>query len=555
MGMAGDAVLTNQVFVSHTSDMARFPAGKSFVQAALDGIGRAGMAAVDMRYFPAHEGPSVDYCRQRVRECEAYVAIVGFRYGSMVPGTDYSYTEAEFREASTAGIPRLVFLLDEDAPLPEGEADSDRTAVERFRRQLSEAGLMLARFATPDALENEVCHALAELARVGSLADSRLAIRHSLPPDAAALTGRSAEVEQIIMAVAPGMPGGGVIAIGGMPGVGKTALAVHVAHRLRDQFPDRQLFIDLHAHTPGREPLSPEAALAGLLCTVGVDPRYLPGDLEGRISLWRDRMARQRAVLVLDNAASSGQVTPLLPGAEGSLVLVTSRRPLGDLPGTVVPVQLECLPPDEARIMFLRLAPRAAIQAQEVDELVQLAGYLPLAIWLLARVYAKHPAWMLADLAAEAKASLLTLAAEKDSVAAAFDVSYRSLSPDRRRFFRYLGLPPGTVMDAHAAAALAGIDLRQAVGHLDGLHDEGLLAEVGYRRYRMHDLLRHYAHDLAARLGDDSQSALERLLDFYQHKAASADSREERVAVGRVPQPGDRPANTASAGLVAHRYS
>lgn len=452
MGMTGDAVLTNQVFVSHTSDMARFPAERSFVQAALDGIGRAGMAAVDMRYFPAHEGTTIDYCRQRVRECEAYIAVVGFRYGSIVPDTDYSYTEAEFREASAAGIPRLVFLLDESALLPEGEADSDRSAVERFRRQLSEAGLMLARFATPDGLENEICHALAELARVGSPA-SMLAIRHSLPPDTAAFTGRSAEVERITPAVAPAVSDGRIVAIGGMPGIGKTALAVHVAHCLRDQYPERQLFIDLHAHTPGQEPVSPEAALASLLCAVGVDPRYLPGDLEGRISLWRDRMAGQRAVLVLDNAASSDQVTPLLPGAEGSLVLVTSRRYLGDLPGAVVPVQLDCLPPDEARVMFLRLAPRAAIQAQEVDELVQLAGYLPLAISLLARVYAKHPAWTLADLVAETRASLFTLAAEKGSVGAAFDVSYRYLSPDRQRFFRYLGLPPGTVIDAYAAAA------------------------------------------------------------------------------------------------------
>jgi tetratricopeptide (TPR) repeat protein len=250
-------------------------------------------------------------------------------------------------------------------------------------------------------------------------------------------------------------------------------------------------------------------------------------------------MTGQRTVLVLDNAASSGQVTPLLPGAEGSLVLVTSRRFLGDLPGAVVPVQLDCLPPDEARVMFLRLAPRAAIQAQEVDELVQLAGYLPLAISLLARVYAKHPTWTLADLAAETRASLVTLAAEKDSVAAAFDVSYRYLSPDRQRFFRYLGLPPGSVIDAYAAAALASLDLRQAVGQLDGLHGEGLLVEVGYRRYGMHDLLRLYARDLAVRLGDDSQSALERLLDFYQHTAASADSRVRR-------QTWHRPAPVAS---------
>jgi predicted ATPase len=105
-----------------------------------------------------------------------------------------------------------------------------------------------------------------------------------------------------------------IYAIGGMPGVGKTALAVHAAHLLRGRFPDRQLFIDLHAHTPGQEPMLPEAALAGLLAAVGVDARYLPADLAGRTDLWRDRMAGQRALLVLDNAAGSGQVAPLLPG-------------------------------------------------------------------------------------------------------------------------------------------------------------------------------------------------------------------------------------------------
>src|SRR5579862_2413158 len=112
-GRGGDVVLTSQVFVSHTSDMTAVPAGRSFVQAVLDGVARAGMAAVDMRYFAAREGAPVDYCRQRVRECEVYIAVIGFRYGSLVPGTEMSYTEAEFQEASTAGIPRLVFLLDE----------------------------------------------------------------------------------------------------------------------------------------------------------------------------------------------------------------------------------------------------------------------------------------------------------------------------------------------------------------------------------------------------------------------------------------------------------
>src|SRR5262245_64631 len=109
---------TSQVFVSRTSDMARFSSGRSFVQAVLDAVNRAGLAAVDMGYFAARDGQPVGYCRQRVRECEIYLAVVGLRYGSLVPGEDVSYTEVEFLEATVTGKPRLVFLLDETTELP-----------------------------------------------------------------------------------------------------------------------------------------------------------------------------------------------------------------------------------------------------------------------------------------------------------------------------------------------------------------------------------------------------------------------------------------------------
>src|SRR5262245_31293761 len=132
---------TSQVFVSRTSDMARFPAGRSFVQAVLDAINRAGLAAVDMGYFAARDGQPADYCQQRVRDCEIYLAVVGFRYGSLVPGEDVSYTELEFLEASVAGKPRLVFLLDETAELPADLVDADRVAVDGFRQRLQDAGM------------------------------------------------------------------------------------------------------------------------------------------------------------------------------------------------------------------------------------------------------------------------------------------------------------------------------------------------------------------------------------------------------------------------------
>ncbi len=260
---------------------------------------------------------------------------------------------------------------------------------------------------------------LPQLVKAGqSLPASSPGVRYSLPPDTAAFTGRDGHLDRITATVTQGAGAGGVVAVNaidGMPGVGKTTLAVHAAHLLRHSFPDLQLFINLHAHTPGQDPLTPQAALAGLLTATGVDARHLPDDLEGMTSLWRDRMAGRRALLVLDNAAGSDQVAPLLPGAGSCLVLVTSRRHLGDLPGTAVPVLLNVLRPGEAWEMFVRLAPRAAGSPEAAAaELMRLTGSLPLAISLLARVFNRHPSWTLADLTQETRTSMLTLAAEKE---------------------------------------------------------------------------------------------------------------------------------------------
>jgi tetratricopeptide (TPR) repeat protein len=156
-------VLTSRVFVSHTSDMAQSSEGRSFVQAVLDAVSRAGMVPVDMRYFAARDGKPAEFCRQRVRECEIYVAVIGFRYGSMVPGEAVSYTELEFNEASSAGLPRLVFLLDDTAGLPPRRADADRGAVEGFRQRLRDAGLVVRGFTSDASLELEVFHALTDV--------------------------------------------------------------------------------------------------------------------------------------------------------------------------------------------------------------------------------------------------------------------------------------------------------------------------------------------------------------------------------------------------------
>jgi hypothetical protein len=163
-GLWAGVMKTGQVFVSHTSDMAGVPEGRSFVQAALDAVGRAGMASVDMRYFAAGDGRPADYCRARVRECEIFVAVIGFRYGSLAPGEAVSYTELEFDAASGAGLPRLVFLLEPGGWRLE-LADADRGPVDRFRQRVRDAGLVARAFTSSDGLELEVFHALSELAR------------------------------------------------------------------------------------------------------------------------------------------------------------------------------------------------------------------------------------------------------------------------------------------------------------------------------------------------------------------------------------------------------
>jgi DNA-binding SARP family transcriptional activator/tetratricopeptide (TPR) repeat protein len=350
-----------------------------------------------------------------------------------------------------------------------------------------------------------------------------------LPADTGAFTGREREIDRITASAADGRV---VVihAIAGMPGIGKTALAVHVAHRLGDRFPDGCVFVDLHGYTAGREPAEPGHVLARLLAADGVDPRRLPESTEERSALWRERLAGRRSLVVLDNAVDSAQVAPLLPGAAGCLVLVTSRRFLGDLPAAALPVMLGVLTPAEAAEMFLRLAPQARADADRVAELVAACGHLPLAVSLLARVLNRHRGWTVADLLTETRSRLLDVAAEHASVAAAFALSYRDLPVGRQRFFRRLALHPGTEIEPHAAAVLAGVPLAAAVHELDALHADSLLIEIGYHRYVMHDLIRSYAGTLAAADAEpERRAATERLLDHYGRTAAEADAQLRRV--------------------------
>ena len=184
----------------------------------------------------------------------------------------------------------------------------------------------------------------------------------ALPRDTASFTGRWRELDRLAAAVR-GAAGGvfGIYAVDGMAGIGKTAFAVHAAHQLAARFPDGQIFLRLHAHTAGQQPVDPAEALATLLLTTGVAPQQIPPGLEARAGLWRGHMAGKKMLLVLDDTVGSDQVRPLLPGAADCLVLVTSRRRLTALE-EAAPISLDTLQPGEAEDLFVRLAARPGLQ-------------------------------------------------------------------------------------------------------------------------------------------------------------------------------------------------
>ncbi|MFF9727453.1 AfsR/SARP family transcriptional regulator [Streptomyces gardneri] len=393
------------------------------------------------------------------------------------------------------------------------------------------------RLAYQEALDDEPLpepHATAATVR-SSPGAFEFAVPNALPRDVAVFTGRAMEIDCLLAGArrdSGGLPGVvGIHAVDGMPGIGKTALAVHVAHRLAETFPDGQIFLPLHAHTPGTSPVDPVDALTTLLLAVGESPQHLPADPAALAGLWRSRVAGRRVLVLLDDASGSGQVEPLLPGTPGSMVLVTSRRRLEALTDAT-PLSLGLLTPAEAVHLLVAKAARPDVTADDptVRELAALCGHLPLAIQLVAARLRHRPTWSPADLVLDlgtAHGKLDALASENASVAAAFDLSFRGLSPQSRRLFQRLGLVPGDCFDAYAAAAIEGISLGAARALLEDLESQHLLEEPARGRYRMHDLVRAYARAGAV---EDTTAPVERLLDYYLHATTEADRHMARFA-------------------------
>jgi tetratricopeptide (TPR) repeat protein/transcriptional regulator with XRE-family HTH domain len=357
-----------------------------------------------------------------------------------------------------------------------------------------------------------------------------MVVPRQLPADVVTFTGRQAEMDQLerVLAAVEGTGPVVISAIQGAGGIGKSALAVHAAHRLAACYPDGQLYVNLHGATAGLEPLEPLEVLGRFLRALGVDPAAIPADVDEAAARFRSELAGRCLLVVLDNARDAGQVRPLVPGTPGCGVLVTSRRTLADLDGAHH-LRLDVLPTHEAVALLGRLAgvERVAAEPDTAREIARLCGHLPLALRIAGARLAARPAWSLGLLAgrlADAQRRLDELELADTSVRASLAVSHQELaqSPDpadqaAARAFGLLGLPDGPDLSVPVAARLLDTTEEQAEGLLERLVDAQLLESPVPGRYRLHDLLRAYARERAAEQHQEVEraAALTRALGFY----------------------------------------
>ena len=357
--------------------------------------------------------------------------------------------------------------------------------------------------------------------------------------------GRRAEIEELTASLQSpaGDTQGAVVAIDGMPGVGKTALAVHLAHLLAPAYPGARLQLDLGAYGP-HDAVDPSAALARLLHQVGVPEKEIPEERDDRAALWRSHLADRRHLVLLDDATGFGQVRHLLPGSSASLVIITSRRRLTGLDGAW-PIRLAPMPAEDGAALIRNIvAPDQDDDAAAVSRVVRLCAGLPLAIRVAASGLRDRPARTMRDLAVHLDRTDDVLGALQDearSVRVAFDLSYRGLRPALSRAFRLLSLHPGDGFTAHAAAAILGRPIEEAARVADLLVDDRLIEEYARGRYRYHDLLRGYARRRAEIEDDDAgrTASRQRLGEYFLATAEKADAllrpQHRRKRIGMRP--------------------
>jgi DNA-binding SARP family transcriptional activator/tetratricopeptide (TPR) repeat protein/transcriptional regulator with XRE-family HTH domain len=374
--------------------------------------------------------------------------------------------------------------------------------------------------------------------RTGST-DPPAAVPAQLPLDVYGFTGRTRELarlDQLLDFAQKDRAALLVCALSGTAGVGKTALAVHWAHRVRDRFPDGQLYVNLRGFDPTGTVMSPAEAIRHFLDALDVPVGRIPTELDAQAALYRSLLSGREMLVLLDNARDADQIRPLLPGAAGCLVVITSRNRLASLVAAEAaqPLPLDVLSLDDARDLLVRRlgGKRVAAEPEALDEIVTLGAHLPLALAILAARAATDPRRSLAALADELRdgshrLDALTTGDAVTDLRAVFSSSYRTLTPLAARLFRLLGVHPGPDISSFAAASLTALAPSQVRPLLAELTRSHLLIEPTPGRYAFHDLLRSYAVEQADAVdpGADRRAALHRVLDHYLYTAHNAAQR------------------------------
>ncbi|MGW0925718.1 AfsR/SARP family transcriptional regulator [Streptomyces sp. NPDC002755] len=386
-------------------------------------------------------------------------------------------------------------------------------------------------------------------ARTGSLVPPA-----QLPPDLRFFTGRASLLHDTVSLIQSGQPAPPIFSFDGMPGVGKSALAVRLAHRVAADFPDGQLYADLHGFDSHGSGTDPSDTLHGFLSALGVSQEAIPYSLDIRSALFRSLVSGRRFLILLDNARDAAQVRPLLPGSAGNAVVVTSRSRLSSLAAThgAHLLHLDVPSLDEARAGFAERIGlrRAAAEPAALDEIIRRCGRLPLALAVVAARAVAHAHQPLSTLATDLRHMGRSLDAVDDAVLdqgirAVFSWSYRLLGEHAARLFRALPLHPGPLVTISAAASLMGVPLPEARSHIAELLRTGLIDWQDPAGYRLHDLVRVYALELSSvhDTGDDQEAARRRLLHHYLETAYAANCRL-RPLYEPVPAPTPMPGVT-----------
>jgi len=511
---------------------------------------------VDVATAHAVEAEKAASAGDRRRARELYGAALACWDGETLASVPGPYAETQRTRLEEWRLSMLEHRLDLDLQLgSHAEAVSELTALTAahpLRERLREL-LMLALYRSGRQAEALAVYAdtrrllaeelgvdprpeLAELQRRILQADDELVRppENSTPPGTATFvrpaqlpatvpdfTGRATFVaelsDQLVTAESRIMA---VSAVAGIGGVGKTTLAVHVAHTARERFPDGQLYVDLQGAGPS--PAEPEAVLGAFLRALGTPDSAIPEGVEERAALYRSLLAGRRILTLLDNARDAAQVRPLLPGTEGCAALITSRMRMVDLAGAHL-VDLDVMSPEEAMALFTKIVgeERVGAEREAAMDVVAACGFLPLAIRIAAARLAARRTWTVSVLArklADERRRLDELQAGDQAVKATFEVGYGQLEAEQARAFRLLGLADGPDISVHAAAAMLDRSPEETEDLLESLVDTSLLESAAPGRYRYHDLVRLYARACAERdehPPSEREAALSRLLDFY----------------------------------------